>query len=123
MPFYHLNVKVFGWTTHGHAGADVPLWSYAGKKFDRPVGLFDNTDLAKISAKFLGCKLFGSKAWMEVDGSVLDMTDPQNPVAVIRGFKFPVSKDIVITPWGKTFNLKGITVWAPKTNKVYLPLM
>ena len=111
----------FGWTTHGHCGEDVPLWCYAGRRCERPVGLIDNTELAKIVADELGVRLRGTTMWLEFDESVLDMSDPANPVAVIRGVRFPVNKDIAQIGF-YTLNLNGITVWATQSGKVYIPL-
>jgi alkaline phosphatase len=62
------NMTTYGWTTHGHTAEDVPLWSYGP---GRPVGTFDNTELAKIAAKALGLTLNGTAAWTEHPDSVL----------------------------------------------------
>ncbi|MEZ5334308.1 MAG: hypothetical protein R2741_03230 [Methanolobus sp.] len=48
------NSADIGWTTGGHAGGDVPLWSYGP---DRPIGLFDNTELATCVADAFGFEL------------------------------------------------------------------
>jgi alkaline phosphatase len=116
------NMTVYGWTTHGHTGEDVPLWSYGPK---RPVGDFDNTDLAKICANAFGYKLRGSKAWKEYDESILDLgkegADPENPVAKIGKWSYPVSKDFAKHKNGKIKYFSDITVWAPESGKVYIP--
>jgi alkaline phosphatase len=109
---------VFGWTTHGHTGEDVPLWSYGR---NRPVGLFDNTELAEIVASAFCFDLEGTAMWDEYPESVLDTTDiDANPVATINGVQYPASKDIKIEE-GMAHNLAGITVYAPETGKVYIP--
>jgi alkaline phosphatase len=115
---YH---TVFGWTTHGHAGGDVPLWTYY-KGAAHAVGLFDNTDLAELAADDLGVfPLAASNAWEAYPESVLDNSDPANPVAIIDGAQYPVSKDIKIDGTGET-NLNGITVYNAGTNgMVYIP--
>jgi alkaline phosphatase len=116
---YH---TVFGWTTHGHAGGDVPLWTYYNEAA-HVVGLFDNTDLANLAASDLGVDpLAASSAWTEKEDTVLDWSDPENPVAVIDGTQYPVSKDIKIVEGVET-NLHGITVYNAGTNgKVYIPI-
>jgi alkaline phosphatase len=109
----------FGWTTHGHTGEDVPLWSYGTP---RPVGTFDNTQLAIFAADAFGFTLNGSAAWNEHNDNKLEMDDPANPVAKIGQWYYPISKDIRIHKnSGVTENLSDITVWAPASGKVYIP--
>jgi alkaline phosphatase len=109
---------VFGWTTHGHTGEDVPLWSYGS---NRPIGLFDNTELAGIVASGFGFELVGADMWDEYPESVLDTTDMNaNPVATIDGAQYPVNKDIK-TENGVVTDMLGITVYAPASGKVYIP--
>jgi alkaline phosphatase len=112
----------YGWTTHGHTGEDVPLWSLTGSPtIDRPVGTFDNNQLATIGAAAFGYGLNASTAWDMYDESVLDTTDlDANPVANINGVLYPVSKDIKIDNGGET-NLSDITVYAPAIGKVFIP--
>jgi alkaline phosphatase len=118
------NMTDYGWTTQGHTGEDVPLWSYGP---DRPVGTFDNTELAKICADAFDFKLRGSKAWKEYDDSILvyDMTDPENPVnpvAEIGKWSYPVSKDYRVHKKNGTIEyFSDITVHAPESGKVYCP--
>jgi alkaline phosphatase len=117
---YH---TVFGWTTHGHAGGDVPLWTYYDGDA-HAVGLFDNTELAELAAIDLGVfPLAASGEWTAYDDTmVLDWSDPENPVAVIGGTRYPVSKDIKIENDGTETNLFGITVYnADTNNRVYIP--
>lgn len=45
-----------GWTTGGHTGGDVVLYTYAPNG-DRPTGVIDNTDVAKYTARVLGLDL------------------------------------------------------------------
>jgi alkaline phosphatase len=124
------NHTVFGWTTHGHNAEDVPLWSYSKK--DRPVGLFDNTDLAWIVADAFRCDL--DETTKELFNDVedvypgqweLDKTDPKNPVLVIKDGQamMPVSKDLLTKVEDgdeKTYELDSLTVLAPETGKVYI---
>jgi alkaline phosphatase len=116
-------LTAFGWTTHGHTGEDVPVWTYINGDAEGPHGVIENTDLAQICANALGVTLNGSDPWTEYDASVLDMTDEANPVAVIDGIRYPCSKDIKIMPDGTTREMFGITVYAPQSGKVYIPKM
>jgi hypothetical protein len=100
----------------------VPLWTYYDG-YAHAVGLFDNTDLANLAAADLGvAPLTASGEWTAYDDTVLDWADPQNPVAVIGGARYPVSKDIMIVG-DKETNLHGITVYNADTtnNMVYIP--
>jgi alkaline phosphatase len=117
------NYTVLGWTSHGHTGEDVPLWAYGP---NRPVGLYDNTELAEITAAALGFNLdkINKELFVEV-GEVfpdytLDKSDTANPVLKIKSFKLPINKNFLIGD-EKTQELNGIVVYAPKTNKVYIP--
>jgi alkaline phosphatase len=117
------NHTVIGWTSHGHTGEDVPLWAYGP---NRPVGLYDNTELAKIIAQALGFNLdsINRELFAEV-GEVfanyeLDKTDTTNPVLKINNIELPINKNLLITA-GRTYELNGIVVYAPNTNKVYIP--
>jgi alkaline phosphatase len=113
------HMTAYGWTTHGHTGEDVPLWSYGTP---RPVGTFDNTQLATFAADAFGFTLNGSASWDEYTDNKLQMDDPANPVAKIGQWYYPVSKDIRIHKnSGVTENLNDITVWAPASGKVYIP--
>jgi alkaline phosphatase len=117
-----------GWTTHGHNGMDVPLWTYGP---DRPVGFFDNTELAELTADALGINLDKTqeKLFVNVDDEYLewqlDETDPANPVLVIQGNKYeyqlPISKNI-ISYNGMTKELNGIVVYSPEIDQVFIPM-
>lgn len=128
------NHTIIGWTTHGHCGEDVPLWTYGP---GRPAGHIDNTEIATYIAKELGFDLnrTNSRLYVEVgeyfsrdngDGKLneneylLDMTNSSNPVLRIGDAELPVSKNILIKD-GVTYELEGIVVYAPATGKVYIP--
>lgn len=120
-----------GWTTNGHTGEDVFLFSYGP---NRPVGLIDNTDIAKLSAKALGFnlddvdkKLFveAAQAFAKLGAAVsIDKQDPANPVLVVtkgaQRAELPFSKNILRFN-GKVYELPGLTVLAPLTGKAYVP--
>ena len=117
------NYTVIGWTTDNHTGTDVPLWAYGP---NRPVGLYDNTDLAKITAEALGFDLedINKELFVEVGkiypDYILDKSDTANPILKINNFELPISKNLLITD-DKTYELDGIVVYAPLTEKVYIP--
>ena len=106
---------LLGWTTHGHTGEDVPLWTY-GK--NRLIGLFDNTDIAKEIACRSNCDLekVSEKLFVPVStvfpGAVTDDADPENLMLKIGNAELYEGKDL-LKIGDKTFNLEGIAVYAP----------
>jgi alkaline phosphatase len=118
------NYTVIGWTSHNHTGEDVPLWAYGP---GMPVGLYDNTDLAKIAASALGFDLDETNKDLFVEaGDVfsdydLDKSDSANPVLKIDSFELPINKNILMAG-DEVYELKGIVVYAPMTEKVYIPM-
>ena len=80
-----------GFTTGGHTGEDVFLYSYGPQK---PVGLIQNTDVAKTIAKAMGFnleevtnKLFvESELAFKQNGATvtIDKTDVANPVLIVK---------------------------------------
>lgn len=117
-----------GFTTGGHTGEDVFLYSYGPQ---RPFGLVENTDLAKAMAKFMGFDLgqmtnklytnakeaFAKKGYR----TSIDLKDPNNPVFVAekgsQRVELPVNKNIVIVKANnrKSFRqVNGITVYSGK---------
>ncbi|HEY3419637.1 MAG TPA: alkaline phosphatase [Methanomassiliicoccales archaeon] len=122
-----------GWTTVGHTGMDVTLYSY-GK--NRPVGLFENTQLAQIAADAMGVSLECTTKNLFVDANATftkmgatvskDNSDPTNPVLVVEKagvgtMRLPYAKDIAILN-GKTCLMNGITVSSSKTDKVWISM-
>lgn len=127
------NHTVIGWTTHGHCGEDVPLWTYGP---DRPVGHMDNTEIATYIADKFGFDLEETteNLFVEVGSSecpyeyTLDTTtDPENPVLIIGGDELPVSKNILYNDGDheNPVELEGIVVYAPLADggngNVYIP--
>ncbi len=110
------NHTVFGWTTYGHTGEDVPLWVYGSRK---AYGVIDNTEIADITSKALGVNLSRANRSLFVDAkkafpqATLDVTDSENPVLRIGNASLPTSKDILEIN-GETYNLRGLVVYAPK---------
>jgi len=134
-----------GWTTHGHTGGDVPLWASGFPEnrlpasrdrrpghFPRlPVGFFDNTDLARLTADQLRVSLERAEKMLYVkveeafdEYQLDDTTDPANPVLIVNGYQLPTNKDELITPDGTTLNLDGLTVYFENENDenvLYVP--
>jgi alkaline phosphatase len=119
-----------GWTTHGHTGGDVPLHAFGP---GRPSGLVDGPDIGRTCAKALGLDLdkLNSRLFVEADkpfkaGKVfLDRTDNRNPVVKVESkgktAALPVNKNLV-SVGNVVSELEGVVVYAPDTDKVYLPL-
>jgi alkaline phosphatase len=122
------NHLIVGWTSHGHCGEDVPVWSYGPHRL---VGTFDNTELALLTARAMNLdlaqatgRLFVDLATVVPDFSV-DTSDKANPkVLVGRDIVLPVNKDI-LAMGDQTRRLDGIVVYAPKAGagagKVFVP--
>jgi alkaline phosphatase len=119
-----------GWTTHGHAGGDVPLFAYGPGK---PGGVLDAPRIAEVCADAIGLDLIrlNERLFVEASGAfpggrvALDTTDPANPVAVIefRGQAAELSVNKNFLKIGERLAvLEGVVVYAPKTGRVFLPL-
>jgi alkaline phosphatase len=123
---------IFGWTTHGHTGEDVPLWAY-GPKDMVPIGCYDNTEMAIIIAEAFGFNLdvVAQRLFVnideerEIDEWTLDMTDAENPVLLItvdgNDAELPVSKNLISVFGQPDMELEGLVVYAPETGNVYIP--
>lgn len=109
-----------GFTTGGHTGEDLFMYSYGPGK---PTGLIENTDVAKSTATALGFSLgkVDKEVFMEAESAFkkigakvsIDSSDKTNPVLVVKKGKttaeIPVNKNIV-TIKGKDKELKTVTV-------------
>ena len=133
-----MKYTVFGWTTHGHTAADVPLWAWAPRD-TAPAGHLDNTDLAKIAASTLNLNLDRAQNRLYVNASAvfkpsqltLNTTDSANPVLQIslngKNATLPVSKDVMTVTYSngytKTYQLEGLIVHAPMISptQVFIP--
>jgi alkaline phosphatase len=118
---------VFGWTTHGHTGTDVPIWSYGPYS---ALGTLDNTQVAKRAARAFGFNLDSMKTVLfqnlgdHYPNFTMDTSDPENPVVKVGNVSLPVSKDYMMVNGLKTaLQLPGLTVHAPATDKVYVSLV
>ncbi|PFL15983.1 alkaline phosphatase [Bacillus cereus] len=118
-----------GFTTGGHTGEDVFLYSYGPQK---PYGLVQNTDIAKIMAKAMGFQLeeITKKLFLDAETSfkqiganvTIDKQDALNPVLVVKRnnteAKLFVNKNIIYIG-GKDYELGGIVV--ESNGKFYVP--
>jgi alkaline phosphatase len=120
-----------GWTTGGHTGADVFLFSYGP---GHPAGLMENTAIGTCMASAMGFD-FGSlnrKLFVEAGEAfaalgcqaAIDKRDPANPVILVRkgdaAAIIPLAKNQIRIN-GKTLSFNGIAVLAEKLEKAYLP--
>lgn len=119
------------WTTGGHTGADVFLFSYGP---DRPIGLWQNTDIGRNLAARMGFdfKSLNERLFVEAGAAFtpagfkvsVEKSDAANPVLVVsRGAseaRLPFSKNVMILN-GKTIEVEGLVVAAEKLDKVYVP--
>jgi alkaline phosphatase len=110
-----------GFTTGGHTGEDVFLYSYGP---ERPMGTLDNTDIAKVMAKAMRFDLqeVTQRLFINAFDSVrtigasafVDETDQENPTLIIRRgtveAKIPVNKNIMVVN-GKTYEIPGVAVY------------
>ncbi|EMA6344687.1 alkaline phosphatase [Bacillus cytotoxicus] len=118
-----------GFTTGGHTGEDVFLYSYGPQK---PYGLVQNTDIAKTMAKVMGFnleeltnKLFldAESAFKQIGATVtIDKTDVTNPVLVVKRNKAEaqlfVNKNMIRID-GKDYELGSVVV--ESNGKFYVP--
>lgn len=122
------NHLALGWTTHGHCGEDVPVWSYGPYPL---TGTFDNTELARQTAAALGVDLTQATHQLFIDLSTvypefkISSTQTPNPKVVIGdNIILPVHQDLLIMN-GRPHRLDGIIVSAPKADnghgKVFVP--
>lgn len=108
-----------GFTTGGHTGEDVFLYSYGPS---RPTGLVENTDIAKKMAEVMNFDLgkVSDKLYTNAEEALakkgytsrIDVTNPNNPVLVAqkgdKTVQFPVNKNIVIQKSGKSTEQKEV---------------
>ena len=123
--------SAIGWVYTGHTGEDLFLYAYGPNK---PSGLIQNTDIAKITAQSLGFDLAettrqlfveADKAFSSIGAVVrVDKNDPANPVLLVeKGLlhaALPIDTSLMTV--GKvTVNLPGIIVLNHNNGKVYVP--
>ncbi len=107
-----------GWTTGGHTGGDVVLYTYAPNG-DRPTGVIDNTDVNKYMTRVLGLDLdtvskqlfVPAKAAFEAKGA--KFSADTKVITVTKGsnkLELPVYKNVA-TLNGKNTTLNGVVVF------------
>jgi alkaline phosphatase len=114
------NHTIIGWTTFGHTGEDVMLWTFGP---DSLAGLVDNTEIATQIAKYFGAKLDSVSRLLFQDVTKfasVDKTDPANPVVKLGKALLPVNKNILIDKQGVVRELPGLTIYNEPTGS-YLP--
>ena len=129
LPTLLANRANIGFTTGGHTGEDVFLYSYGPQK---PKGLIQNTDIAKTMAKAMGFnlndvtnKLFleSEQAFKKIGANVsIDKADVTSPVLVVKRNKVAaqlfVNKNIIRIN-GKEYELGSVII--ESNGKFYVP--
>lgn len=109
-----------GWTTGGHTGGDVVLYTYAPNG-DRPTGVIDNTDVAKYMARVMGLDLDAATARLFVKakpaftakGATYTLDDKNGKIIVTKGsdkLELPLHQSIAVLN-GKKTQLEGVVVY------------
>ncbi|MFN4216482.1 MAG: alkaline phosphatase [Brevinematales bacterium] len=115
-----------GWTTHGHTGEDLPIFIYSPKK-DHPTGTIENTQIAVLTAAYLGVDLKRTTERLFVEaipefqkkGATVetDTSDTENPLLVVKKektvLKIPANKNIALVN-DKVTPLPGVNVYINK---------
>ncbi|HWR41255.1 MAG TPA: alkaline phosphatase [Patescibacteria group bacterium] len=123
--------SIVGWTTNGHVGEDLFLYAYGPGK---PAGLVENKDLAYIAARAMGFDLDQADNRLFVEAgaavseigavAVIDNSNAASPILMVKKAgkvaELPCSTNLLSFD-GKTVEMNGITVFAPKTGKAYIP--
>jgi len=109
-----------GWTTGGHTGGDVVLYTYAPNG-DRPTGVIDNTDVAKYMARVLGLDLGAvterlfvkAKPAFAAKGAAYTLDVKNAKVVVTKGankLELPFHQSFALLN-GKKTQLEGVIVY------------
>ena len=120
-----------GFTTTGHTGGDVAVYTYAPEGIDVISGVVDNTYIAKYIEKQISLDLAGttSKRFTDISSEIsklggtveVDTTDNLNPVAIIKKNNKEVIKlhvnTNVVEVGGKKQSVNGVIVYS--ANKVF----
>ncbi|MBD3321420.1 MAG: alkaline phosphatase [Chitinivibrionales bacterium] len=120
-----------GWTTYGHTGNDVPLFSFG---LPGPVHTIDNTEIASLCAGALNVNLDSASSHLFCDAGelfdgldisidTLDVHAGRGAIAVTgtgRNAVFPFFTNICIS--GKdTVEFDGLALYSLKADKAFLP--
>jgi len=117
------NLTLLGWTTHGHAGGDVPLFSWSLVEEYLPRGLFHHTELNAHIARVLDVDLAEATDRLFVESRTLfsayqvsiALEGANNRVLVVsdgagKEARIPANKNL-IRIGTKTIEMEGITVY------------
>ncbi len=125
-----------GWTTSGHTGEDVLLFSYG---IDRPLPVLENAAVGRLLAATAGLDLDAATAALFADAEAacalqgcavaIDRADPSRPVFTLRqgeaSATVAASTDEAVLQLGggapTEVRLDGIAVYAPRTGRAYVP--
>jgi alkaline phosphatase len=120
-----------GWTTYGHTGTDVPLFSYGLSEVPQTV---DNTAVARLCADYPGVDLERTTRRLFTDVEELfgahAVTIDSTGAAAGRGLcRLRLKGEEVVLPFhtdllihrGDTLRQEGITVYSVKRHRVYVP--
>jgi alkaline phosphatase len=125
-----------GWSTTGHDGSDVLLFSFGLSQLPEWI---DNTDIARLCARNMNPSLgtMTSKLFAPIDSlfpgakvvvdSVADtitkkMRYSTCTIVLSKGKAIlPINTDSLTTSSGKQFCLGGISIWAPKLGRLFVP--
>ncbi len=129
-----------GWTTDGHTGNDVPVWSHG---LDFPLGTIDNTDLATIMFDAFGidmdslnARLFveATEGFSDADEVTIDTSEHAwvekgmptidgGTLTVVKGSDeavFELNKSTMVMN-GEEYQLEGLVVYEIETHRVFVP--
>ncbi len=120
-----------GWTTFGHTGTDVPMFSYGLEKVPRTM---ENTDIAHLCARSMGFDLRSVNERLIVDADMLfdraivtldthNVFTSDGRLIVEQDDKtaiFPFFKNIMIMDQD-TLLLEGLTLYSLFAHRAYLP--
>nr|WP_240545026.1 alkaline phosphatase [Ectothiorhodospira shaposhnikovii] len=112
---------IFGWSTHGHTGEDVPLWSFGP---GAPRGYLDNTEIAQAVAKAFGLNLslthpagLNQRLFVDVHEhfpeAVVDRSNPQKPVIRMGEWHMSSGTDLLYRN-DQSCQMEGLAVYVPR---------
>jgi alkaline phosphatase len=115
--------SIIGFTSFGHTGEEVNLYAYVPDSV-KPSGVLDNTDIANITAGYLGVDLAKTTGRLFADADRFfsasgietgtDATDPLNPVFVAskggREIRIEANRNYAVVN-GEKINLEGPAVY------------
>ncbi|MBD3314830.1 MAG: alkaline phosphatase [Chitinivibrionales bacterium] len=119
-----------GWTSHGHNGEDVPLWTWGT---NRVLGTIDNTKIASMIFNALGMSVnaANNRLFRKLTDYTIEDDDPteySNPTVVVSlptaTARMEINRDVLEIDNGTTvdtYDLEGLVVKVPATEQVWVP--